>query len=126
MRHTRISMLIKHPRFCVRMLCGFVLLLLSGCSLPAFGNAPKLVPPPFYTLKGGGPCVQLGAHPQPPYTNVRVSHDTFLAHSEPEIAENPNNPLDLVGGSKFFTNIDHYYHFKIGYFTSSDGGCTWT
>ncbi len=119
-------MLIKHPRFCVRMLCGFVLLLLSGCSLPAFGNAPKLVPPPFYTLKGGGPCVQLGAHPQPPYTNVRVSHDTFLAHSEPEIAENPNNPLDLVGGSKFFTNIDHYYHFKIGYFTSSDGGCTWT
>jgi len=79
---------------------------------------------PWY-LAGGGPCVQLPPSLPKQISNVRVSHDTFLAHSEPEIAENPLNPLDLVGGSKFFTNPARY-EFKIGYFTSTDGGCTWT
>jgi hypothetical protein len=57
--------------------------------------------------------------------NVRVSNDFFLAHSEPMIAENPHNPLNLVGASKFFTNPAHY-KFQIGTYTSTDGGCTWT
>src|SRR4051812_18112710 len=30
------------------------------------------------------------------FTNVQVSHDAFLAHSEPHLAENPRNPLQLV------------------------------
>src|SRR5712692_9532177 len=64
-------------------------------------------------------------HPQPPFLNVRVSHDSFLAHSEPMLAENPHNPLNLVGGTKFFTDPAHY-RFQIGYFASFDGGCTWT
>jgi len=57
--------------------------------------------------------------------NIQVSHDDALAHSEPMVVENPNTPLNLVGGSKFFTDPAHY-KFKIGYFTSFDGGCTWT
>jgi hypothetical protein len=40
------------------------------------------------------------------------------------LAENPKNPLNLVGGSKFFTDPAHYT-FQIGYYTSFDGGCTW-
>ncbi len=66
----------------------------------------------------------LGRHPQPPYANVRVSRDAYPAHSEPMLAEDPNNPLHLVGGSKFFTNPAHYV-FQIGSFASFDGGCTW-
>jgi hypothetical protein len=83
------------------------------------------IPASFYTLSGGGPCVMLGAHPQSPYTNVQVSHDTYLAHSEPMLVEDPHNPLHLVGGSKFFTDPAHY-RFKIGFFVSFDGGCTWS
>jgi len=41
------------------------------------------------------------------------------------VAENPKNPLNLVGGSKFFTNPAHY-QFQIGYYTSFDGGCNWS
>lgn len=81
-------------------------------------------PGPWY-LANGGKCVQLPMPAPTQITNVRVSHDTYLAHSEPEIAENPLNPLNLVGGSKFFTNPARY-QFKIGYYTSFDGGCTWT
>ena len=43
--------------------------------------------------------------------------DEVLA-AEPE-------PLHLVGGSKFFTDPAHY-RFKIGFFASFDGGCTWS
>jgi hypothetical protein len=53
-----------------------------------------------------------------------VSHDSFLAHSEPAIAENPRNPNNLVAGSKFFSDPAHY-KFKIGTFYSMDGGRTW-
>ena len=86
---------------------------------------PTATPTPRYTLAGGGPCVQLGNHPQPPYANVQVTHDSAPAHSEPDIAEDPQNPLHLVGGSKFFSDPAHY-RFQIGYAVSSDGGCTWT
>jgi hypothetical protein len=58
------------------------------------------------------------------FTNVLVSHDTFKAHSEPAIAENPANAKNLVAGSKFFTDPLHY-QFKIGTFYSTNGGQTW-
>jgi hypothetical protein len=99
----------------------------SGCSLGSGSGAGNVGPTPTastYSLPGGGACVQLGAHPQAPYLNVRVSHDSFLAHSEPMVVENPKNPLNLVGGSKFFTDPKHY-QFKIGWYASFDGGCTW-
>jgi hypothetical protein len=95
---------------------------------PALGissNQPTPKPASPWYLAGGGSCVQLPSPPPQQISNVRVSHDDFLAHSEPEIAENPLNPLNLVGGSKFFTDPAHYL-FKIGYYTSMDGGCTWT
>lgn len=60
----------------------------------------------------------------PPYALIKVSNDTFPAHSEPMVAQNPRNPLNLVGGSKFFTDPSHY-RFQIGTYTSFDGGCTW-
>jgi hypothetical protein len=89
--------------------------------------AERTMPPkpqPFYSLKGGGHCVTLGDHPQPPAANIQVSRDTFADHSEPMLAEDPRNPLHLVGGSKFFTDPAHY-RFKIGSYASFDGGCTW-
>ncbi len=58
-------------------------------------------------------------------TNIRVSNDTYKAHSEPMLAINPANPLNLVGGSKFFTDPARY-RFQIGTYTSFDGGCSWT
>src|SRR5579883_185550 len=108
------------------MLVAVLALLVGGCSLDATPkNTSTATTPVSYSLPGGGACVQLGTNPQPPYANVRVSHDTFLAHSEPMVVENPNNPLNLVGGSKFFTDPQHY-RFQIGYYASFDGGCTWT
>jgi hypothetical protein len=108
---------------------AFLLVGLSACSpttndVPA---TPTASPPsiPVYSLPKGGACVQLVQHPQGPFANIRVSHDSYLAHSEPMLAENPKNPLNLVGGSKFFTDPAHY-KFQIGYYTSFDGGCTWT
>ncbi|GAC1568453.1 MAG: sialidase family protein [Ktedonobacteraceae bacterium] len=100
--------------------------MLSACSQG--GNNPASLtatPTPAYSMPGGGSCVTLGQHPQPPFANVRVSHDSYLAHSEPMLVENPRIPLNLVSGSKFFTNLARY-QFQIGYFFSFDGGCTWT
>jgi len=86
----------------------------------------NLTPTPTvsYTLPGGGTCVRLGANLQAPYVNVRVSHDHYQAHSEPMLVENPDNPLNLVGGTKFFPNPAKYQPLN-GYFVSFDGGCTW-
>ena len=100
-----------------------IIFAIAGCSLPTIGVTA--IPTPIYTVPHGGACVTLGDNPRPPYLNVQTTHDTFLDHSEPEIAQNPNNPLNLVGGSKFFTDPAHYT-FKIGSMTSFDGGCTWT
>ncbi len=105
-----------------------VSLLITGlvaCNNSPVNIFPTPTPVPFYTLPTGGSCVRLGNHPQAPYENVQVSHDSYLAHSEPMLAEDPNNPLHLVGGSKFFTDPAHY-RFQIGYYASFDGGCTWT
>lgn len=57
-------------------------------------------------------------------TNVQVSHDQFLAHSEPSLAENPRNRLNLIAGSKMFTDPAHY-RFKIGTYYTMDGGQSW-
>ncbi|HET8906711.1 MAG TPA: sialidase family protein [Ktedonobacterales bacterium] len=56
--------------------------------------------------------------------NIRVSDDAYRAHSEPMLAINPANPLNLLGGSKFFTDPAHY-RFQIGTYVSFDGGCSW-
>src|SRR5215467_3079257 len=103
-------------------------LLLIGCAACSSGtNTILSTPTPALanTIPGGGDCVKLGQHVQAPFANIRVSRDSYLAHSEPMLAENPKNPLNLVGGSKFFTDPAHY-KFQIGYYTSFDGGCTWT
>src|SRR5438309_1938943 len=86
---------------------GVVLLL--ACSACSSGNingtpAPTPTPKPFYSLAGGGSCVRLGYSPQPSHANVQVSHDSYRAHSETMLVEDPLNPLYLVGGSKFFTD----------------------
>lgn len=106
-----------------------LLLLLSACSQsstqptsPAYSTPTPTV---SYTLAAGGTCVRLGKNPQPPYINVRVSHDHYMAHSEPMLVENPDNPLNLVGGTKFFPSLAKYQPLD-GYFVSFDGGCTWT
>lgn len=71
------------------------------------------------------PSAQAAAAPADTgFTTVRVSNDTFKAHSEPDIAENPANPNNLVAGSKFFTDPAHY-QFKIGTYYSSNAGRSW-
>lgn len=111
------------------LVVAFLLAGLSACDSTTNNNTTKLAatstPISAYTFSGGGTCIKLGQRPQPPFANVRVSRDTDLAHSEPMLAENPKNPLNLVGGSKFFTDPAHY-KFQIGYYSSFDGGCTWT
>jgi hypothetical protein len=105
----------------------FVWLALLLASLPACNgltNQPH-TSMPFYTLVGGGVCVNLGTRPHSPFTNIKVSNDTYRAQSEPMLVEDPHNPLHLVGGSKLFTDPAHY-RFKIGFFASFDGGCTWS
>src|SRR5581483_2828085 len=113
----------KTPRLLTHWLVmlSLLALVLSACSqdnnLPASSPTPVPSATNGYSLAGGGPCVQLGQHPQASFANVRVSHDSYLAHSEPMLVENPRNPLNLVGGTKFFTDPKHY-QFQIGYFAS--------
>lgn len=102
------------------------ILMLSACT--QIGQPPvSITPTPAisYTLPGGGACVKLGQNPQSPFANVRVSHDSYLAHSETMLVENPGNPLNLVGGAKFFPSPTKYLPLD-GYFVTFDGGCTWT
>src|SRR5947209_1054764 len=60
----------------------------------------------------------------PTVADVRVSHDSFKAHSEPALAENPRNADNLIAASKLFTDI-HHYLFTIGTYYSLDGGMSW-
>jgi hypothetical protein len=112
----------QSPRLCC--LAIIMLFVLSACDSGTVNISPAPTSAPFYSLAGGGSCVRLGNHPQPPYANIQVSDDTYKAHSETMLVEDPSNPLYLVGGSKFFTDPARY-RFQIGYFTSHDGGCTW-
>lgn len=102
-------------------------MLLAACTSQAAQHITRstLTPTPVrYSLAHGGLCITLGTQPRPPYANIRVSNDTYQAHSEPMLVENPRNPLNLVGGTKFFSDPGHY-RFQIGSFSSFDGGCTW-
>jgi hypothetical protein len=56
--------------------------------------------------------------------NVQVSSDSFLAHSEPDVAENPVNPNNLVAGSKMFTDPKNYV-FNIGMYYTTNAGHSW-
>ncbi len=69
--------------------------------------------------------MRLGSRPQPSYSNIRVTNDAYAAHGETSLAQDPHNPLNLVGGAKFFPDVAHY-HFNVGYAASLDGGCTWS
>jgi hypothetical protein len=57
-------------------------------------------------------------------TQVSVSLSPMNDHSESHLVANPNNPLHMVGGSKFFTEPSNYV-FKDGTYTTFDGGKTW-
>ncbi|HEX9134269.1 MAG TPA: hypothetical protein VF844_18415, partial [Ktedonobacteraceae bacterium] len=74
----------------VSMFVGF-----SACSPAANNTTPALTATSSTvtanTLPGGGDCVKLDQHAEEPFTNVQVSHDAYLAHSEPMLVENPKN-----------------------------------
>ena len=59
-------------------------------------------------------------------SNIQVTHDTSLdnARSESSLAINPNNPQQIVGGSKKFINY-HTYDFTLATSYSTDGGLHW-
>jgi hypothetical protein len=59
-------------------------------------------------------------------SNIRVTHDTSLnnARSESSILINPNNPQQIVAGSKKFKDI-HNYDFTLATAYSTDGGLSW-
>ena len=60
----------------------------------------------------------------PGVPQFRASNDIFTSHSEPHIAMNPLNHANLVAGSKQYVNNKHYL-FRIGMYSSFDGGQTW-
>lgn len=116
-RHTA-----RHLVLIALMIC----VLLASVSAYAVIRARQLSPSQSPTLQAQQTLVPACAQ-QPPATapNIRVSNDAYKAHSEPMVAINPANPLNLVGGSKFFTDPSRY-RFQIGTYASFDGGCTWT
>jgi hypothetical protein len=59
-------------------------------------------------------------------SNIQVTHDVSLnnARSESSIAINPNNPMQVVCGSKKFNDF-HNYDFTLATAYSTDGGLTW-
>jgi hypothetical protein len=101
-----------------------LLCMLIACSTPSIVivKTPASTANSVSALPGAGICLKQGKNAQ--QANIRVSHDSYQAHSETMLVEDPTNPLHLVGGSKFFTDPTHY-RFQIGYFASFDGGCTW-
>src|SRR5262245_53599050 len=114
------------------LLLGLALIIAVAIGLFALASRLRVAAPPtqpnggaaFYSLAGGGACVRLGNRPSPPYANIRTTHDSFQAHSETSLAIDPENPLHLVGGAKYFPDRARY-SFQVGYVTSIDGGCTW-
>jgi len=59
-------------------------------------------------------------------SNIQVTHDRDLnnARSESSLAINPNNPQQIVAGSKKFINY-HTYDFTLATSFSADGGLHW-
>lgn len=87
-------------------------------------TALALLSLPLLVSFSGAAFARSGATVRSGFTNVQISRDGYKAHSEPSVAENPANPNNLVAGSKFFTNPARY-RFKIGTYSSQDGGRTW-
>ena len=56
-------------------------------------------------------------------SNIQVTHDASLnnARSESSIVVNPNNPMQIVSGSKKFRDY-HTYDFTLATAYSTDGG----
>jgi len=59
-------------------------------------------------------------------SNIQITHDANLnnARSESSVVINPNNPQQIVAGSKKFINITNY-DFTLATAYSADGGQTW-
>ena len=59
-------------------------------------------------------------------SNIQVTHDRDLnnARSESSLVINPNNPQQIVAGSKKFINY-HTYDFTLATSFSTDGGLHW-
>ncbi|AOI73812.1 hypothetical protein WI29_18480 [Burkholderia ubonensis] len=59
-------------------------------------------------------------------SNTQVTHDVNLnnARSESNVAINPNQPMQIVCGSKKFRDI-HTYDFTLATAYSADGGYSW-
>src|ERR1700730_1986403 len=59
-------------------------------------------------------------------SNIQVTHDADPnnARSESSTVINPNNPMQLVSGSKKFRDI-HNYDFTLATQYSNDGGLSW-
>ncbi|MEM5331090.1 sialidase family protein [Paraburkholderia sp. JHI2823] len=59
-------------------------------------------------------------------SNIQVTHDSSVnnARSESNIVVNPNNPKQIVAGSKKFKDI-HNYDFILATEYSTDGGLSW-
>jgi uncharacterized repeat protein (TIGR01451 family) len=72
-------------------------------------------------------------NPQDSPQNIQVSHSGSVAgashqindFSEVMVSVDPNDPLHLLGASKFFFD-PHNYGFYTGVFESIDGGLTWS
>jgi beta-xylosidase len=60
-------------------------------------------------------------------SNIQVTHDANVnnARSESSIVINPQNPAQIVAGSKKFKNIMNY-DFTLATAYSTDGGMTWS
>jgi hypothetical protein len=122
---TRVAPAVKHGTRqrlgCLWAFLAALVVVATGLAAHSIQGSHRQNTPGSTSATPGVAC----ARAQPPYPNFQVSHDAYLAHSEPMVAENPRNPLNLVGGSKLFTDPAHY-RFQIGTFASFDGGCTWT
>ncbi len=79
------------------------------------------------TTASGGTASPFGGSP----TNVRVNCDSInLPHNEMAISVDPTNPSHLVAGSNdyelFFQGATVIERIIAGFYTSPDGGTTWT
>ncbi|MBI1744456.1 exo-alpha-sialidase [Candidatus Acetothermia bacterium] len=100
---------------------------LEAGEIPAQFLIPQSVPDPaaVEALKTSNLRFWLDRQPKA-LKDVQVSASLSPAndHSESQLAADPNNPLHMVGGSKFFTEPANYI-FRDGSYTTFDGGKTW-
>jgi hypothetical protein len=75
----------------------------------------------------GGPFNSVCTASQAIGSNFMANCDsTVLPHNETAIASDPNNPRHLVGGSNNTQIINNAGHSAMGYYTTVDGGITWS